>query len=290
MAFPRSFCMRSGGNGTQARLAGLRRIHEPPTRGRIKVGRSSVTLEGFAIDTLYPRVVLGYRAVERGGRLGYRLGGLSRWDLSDARIVGRLVKVNRRGVPLEVLEPWRSASVARSGAVRRLVTKRLFHLAFYRLDIEISAQYGHRVYRFSEYGRVLQPRLRARLRTDRHRLDAGDSMYIRLDNTGTAKFRAGYTFRVQRRVGFAWRTMVDNSPSSAVSVDLLPGRTIGCLKVETSPEWLPGSYRVIYRLHPEQVHRRLAIATANFHLDPASRAPGSQPFRKGEAQDPVPIM
>lgn len=121
---------------------------------------------------------------------------------------------------------------------------------FYRFDIEFESREGEMLGSFSEYLRVVEPRLRVSLGINGKRFRVGDIVQTRVNNIGTQAVLYGASFFVQRLEGAEW--------VSASGLDLGrwpmylgvagPGARGRCSGFQI-PEDLPqGRYRVVKRV------------------------------------------
>ena len=206
------------------------RMALPSLTGSIQPGRGEL---GFRVD-LFRRAPLQRRL---GWQIGLRVSRLS------ARGVERQVIARRRVSLNYSQETGRAQAMLSTGVSGKP--------GFYRLDISIENSRGAALGRYSEYIRVVTPRVDVRLILGRQQLQPGDAMVGRIQNRGTveALYLLG-TETLETYSAAGWRNVPKESRwSGAPSGEFIPAGTVSSCIGLTLPSTLdPGTYRLSLRV------------------------------------------
>jgi hypothetical protein len=119
--------------------------------------------------------------------------------------------------------------------------------ALYRLEITFSKFSGQRLAHFSEYLRVLKPKLNARLSLNGTGFQAGEQVLARLENYGTTSLSFGLDRTIEYFNGTSWEPAPESS-QGAVLLPLLwtgPGVSAQCWAFTIPPGESQGLYRFV---------------------------------------------
>jgi hypothetical protein len=126
--------------------------------------------------------------------------------------------------------------------------------AFFRLDIAIRKRNGHTLGRYSEYVRVVPPRVNVKLLISADALEPNDVILSRIQNRGTvAVAHEPRNLRLERRTRSGWRNVRQDTSSSnsapSARVGIVPGGALSSCNGRRIPsDAIPGTYRLYERV------------------------------------------
>lgn len=211
-------------------------IRRLPASGRPSFAPSDVEISLIGLSP----VVVG------SGQVGFYSSAAAPFSRNLPLLVTvRLLSVSRSGQDAKVratrqfrLEDWSEL------AKRNLGFRVGRHPRLYRVDVTFRrSQFESR---FSEYFKVVRPRLGVRLGVFASNLAAGNTMVLRMENLGTTPIYYGYFFSVDQFVEGQWtpsQFVPDGWPT--VGLGLLAGRSGPCEKYPLPADMPLGTYRII---------------------------------------------
>jgi Bacterial Ig-like domain len=186
----------------------------------------------------------------------------------DWKIRARLQKTDHLGGP--------SGPVASKGlSVSRIHPKTERHLIFdvpskpgiYRISIELGDRRGQILGRYSEYLRVLRPRVKARLTVEDHSVLAGEAVFSRIENLATASIEGAAGFDVQRFDGSTWVSVPVDQGWEPYGSYARVGWSSNCAAVfEVPPDSQRGRYRIVKEVWPQGRRGRSFSLSAEFEV------------------------
>lgn len=247
-----------------SRMAPITRV---PGSGKLPFGPSGLRLEARGGRLVVGPGLVGFGISDEAVGQVRRLN----WDLSL-----RLVKVDARGGQLAI----RGVKRRRIGSVRGNQNHELLlpvsgSPGYFRVDIAFRHSRSRRFLgEFSNYVRVVRPRVDARLLLSAPVVHRGEAISARLANFGTENLWSGspdWGFSVQRFEGADWIALPAGLPSRRKPlIQTLPaGRMSQCMSIRVSEFERPGLYRVsavANRSRPPHPNRRAVVASAQFEI------------------------
>lgn len=124
--------------------------------------------------------------------------------------------------------------------------------AIYRLVVKAINHHIGRQVSYTEYYRVIRPRIDFELRVFPRTVTPGESVKFRLVNRGTVPVGSGRAFSVERKVGPVWMIVPSLAPPSGPQDRMVAdaGMMLECERLVLPPATPPGVYRVIKSVDP----------------------------------------
>ena len=227
--------------GTPDYLAPLRTlpsIKRVPSSGIIPFAPHSLRLEPTS-DLVVGKGPVGFRisAVGDGQRVT-----LDWWaELSVAQVNQKGLAVNS----LPVKRFWLGDAEMLSRKPRELTTAVPARSGFYRSTLVVRSVSGELLGRYSEYARVVPPRVKVTLSLTRATAVAGETLHLRVQNQGTVGVTIGQTLSLERRAVNGWEHVPVGSGFGAPYAFDISGGTVGPCERLLLPSALgPGGYRI----------------------------------------------
>lgn len=236
-------------------------IRHVPSEGSFPFGPPQLTLRSFSGPVLAGRGQLGFRVdLYRRPPLAKRLG----W-----RIVLRVVRLSARGVERgTVARRWaklnQAQEVGREGM--QLGASVRSHPGFYRVDISIDNAHDVTLGRYSEYVRVVVPRVDVRLVLGGGQFHPGGALRAKLQNRGSVEIAyMPQELQLERHDQSGWHVVPREEVGIGVGiVGFLPGGVVsGCYGLQLPTTLVPGAYRAV---QPVTAKPRTFPLRAAFHV------------------------
>jgi hypothetical protein len=252
----KTFCTESGHN-YEAPLFSMHPVQRPPLSGVLPFAPNALTL-----NRPFTRVVVGTGIVG----MAVRNTGNRRLSSLHLRAIARLTRVNKRGdVRRHIAD--RRVLLDRIAAAEesRLEFKVGGRPAFYRVTISFFDDgSGDRLGAYSEYFRVVRPKLNPQLVASATTVQRGKSISFRVANSGTATVSFGVPYQVERWERSGWTADSLLTPSGFPTPEFVagPGASGKCQTLHIPPDAAPGKYRFMKNIEvlpPPRVRRNLVL-------------------------------
>jgi hypothetical protein len=252
---PKALCSAPAPRDYTAPFASLPPIREIPSEskqhpglGNLPFGPKGIELYATASDQiLVGRSSVGF-AVWNVGFLGNRP---DEHPSLDWALTARLVALDAAGQDREEIDHARD----HIGRIDDAYQPSVFLSApsrpgFYRADVQISEADGKLLGGYSEYFRVMSPRLKVRLGISNNRLRPGQKIAVRPENLETDALTYGEDYVVQRRESGHWHGYrpMNGGLWEAWLGSIQPGSVGSCNSPTIPPDAPPGRYRIVKRV------------------------------------------
>jgi hypothetical protein len=140
---------------------------------------------------------------------------------------------------------------------------------FYMVRIEFEDHAGRRLGIYSEYFRVVRPTFIARLGLNRARIEAGQTLFIRIENLGTEAILPASGFGVERYDGERWLDVgrIQNPKLRPRLREVVPAGQVGqCVQYLVPDEPSAARYRITNDIVRANGERRML--RAEFEVEP----------------------
>jgi hypothetical protein len=244
----------------------LPKVRHMPESGRLPFGPPALE---FYEGAIYGNVIVG------GGGFGYSFvtRDLSGKDLRlEWTVSAQVSLLTQRGEVKRMVDQG-SVWIEKVDNAKQpgLSLETLATPGFYRFDLQFEDREGNHLGAFSEYLRVVAPRLRVKLGINGRKFQAGDLVQTRVDNLGTEPVSYGASFSVQRREKSSWAraTELHLGPWLAYLGIAGPGARGRCSGFKVPADLPIGRYRVVKGVGLEQSgprRRRPLSLTASFDV------------------------
>jgi hypothetical protein len=221
-------------------------------------------------DVLLPPPSFTLRRV--GETFGYGLSINERYkEFSRPWIVKtQLIRVDRKGRDVKTVAKQRhNLEVVRGFHDLDFTLPLTDGRGFFRYEISFTRPNGHVLGAFSQYTRVVYPRIQAFLRLGAKQYSPGGVAQVQLVNPGTVILSFGYGVSVEMFTGYGWvpssivPSEAPRRPEGFVVLD--SGGASKCETLSISPAASPGLYRVKTQIWPRAA-RNPRTLTAEFQI------------------------
>jgi hypothetical protein len=237
------FCSTKLVHDYQAPFTRMKPVHSPPASGKLPFGPRALTFQSPEQKVLVPGV---------STHIAYAFQVLSGEVLPegiDWTVGSELTRVNAKGetrgpirhrkIQLATKSPMGADGVGFEYSVGAAPSFYLATIRFMKSDGEVLAKY-------EEYFRVVAAERRTTLVTDHRSIARGETLWFRVENSGTALASCGEVFEVEQEVNGQWIPAgLPLGPWRLHILGLGPGEAGPCQSVSISPEVFEvGNYRV----------------------------------------------